>query len=207
MERMTHEKNAWPVNGIAPVLMRGDISKDLTRRENWTFADELVYDQNIDENQFVEFGIPFSGGAPTCGWLETNVVQLLKPNDWFYEESGKVFHLFARCYTGLPWTGALCKVVENEDGSMHTMFETAPSGKRMFYVNIPGGGYSKFHMLYDEESRTYWLLTNEFTDSMNKMDTIPDNKRSGYDRSRLVLYYSYNCFDWLLQVLLLPAET
>ena len=132
--------------------------------------------------------------------------KLLKQDDWFYDESGKVFHIFARCYTGLPWTGAMCKVVENEDGSMHTMFETAPSGKRMFYVNIPGAGYSKFHMLYDEESKTYWLLTNEFTDSMNKMEKIPAEKHAGYDRSRLVLYYSYNCFDWLFAGVVTAGE-
>ncbi|MCD8069251.1 MAG: hypothetical protein LUE87_10280 [Lachnospiraceae bacterium] len=198
MERMTHERCAWPVDGIAPVLMRGRLDRDLTERENWTFAAELIYEQNIDENQVLEFGIPFEkGGGLTRGWLETNVVQLLKEDDWFYDESGKVFYLFARCYTGLPWTGAMCRVIEKEDGSMHTEFVTAPSGKRMFYVNIPGGGASKFHILYDGESKTYWLLTNDFTDSMNRREKIPGQKIPGYDRSRLVLYYSCNCFDWL----------
>ena len=106
-------------------------------------------------------------------------------------------HLFMRVFTGLPWTGGLLKVVEKDDGTMETMFETAPSGKRVALINIPGGGESKFHILYDEQTRTYWLLTNEFTDRMVDFNQWTVNQFKGYDRSRLVLYYSYNCFDWI----------
>lgn len=204
MERMTHENNHWPVGGIAPVLMRAHCHEDLTERSAWTFASELVFDQHIDEAQISEFGLPLTSHEPEkhmtrhpSGWLETNVVQLKKENDWFYDPTGRTFHLFMRGWTGLPWTGALAKVVERDDGSMETLFETAPSGKRMVFINIPGGGHSKFHMLYDEQTRTYWLLTNQCVDSMVDVRQMTHDQRSGYDRSRLVLYYSFNCFDWL----------
>ncbi len=205
MEKMTHEKKYWSIGSIAPILMRARVTDDLLRRESWTFASELVFDQNFDENEMDNFGIPFypripggyHAGSP-LGWLETNVVQLKKEDDWFYDPSGKTFHLFARTWSGGPaWTGALLKVVENDDGTMTTMFETAPSGKKMVFINIPGGGWSKFHILYDEKTKTYWLLTNEFTDTMRNLNKVPDDERNGIGRNRLVLYYSFNCFDWI----------
>lgn len=207
MERMTHQNVGWPVCGIAPVLMRANINDDLTKRENWTFASELVFEQNVVDSSLVEFGLPFHKATDRCGWLETNVVRLKKENDFFYDKTGKTLHLFMRSFTGLPWTGALLKVIEKDDGSMETMFETAPSGKRMTFINIPGGGESKFHILYDEKTRTYWLLTNQFTDRMVDLDKWTYNQRHGYDRSRLALYYSYNCFDWLFAGVVTAGKT
>ncbi len=214
MEHMTHERVVWPMCGIAPVLMRGNIHDDLTKRENWTFASEVVFEEAIKDEQLGDFGLPFYKKSEPgymhkthCGWLETNVVRLKKENDWFYDETGKTLHLFMRVFTGLPWTGGLLKVVEKDDGTMETMFETAPSGKRMALINIPGGGESKFHILYDEQTRTYWLLTNEFTDRMVDFNRWSVNQYKGYDRSRLVLYYSYNCFDWIFAGVVAAGKT
>lgn len=204
MERETDQCHGWPVCSIAPILMRGKITDDLTRRENWTFASELVFKENIDENNLPEFGIPFYPNIPggymagtPMGWLETNVVQLLKPNDWFYDPTGKTLHLFMRTWTGATWMGAMIKVVEHDDGTMETMFEHAPSGKRMVFIPIPGGGSSKFHILYDEKTKTYWLLGSQFTDSMVNFNEMTYHQWRGYDRYRLALYYSINCFDWI----------
>ena len=214
MERMTHQRVGWPVGGIAPILMRANVHDDLTKRESWTFASELVFDQNIDENGITEWGIPFYpqsgrgyGRNTPLGWLETNVVQLLKPNDLLYDPTGKTFHLFMRTWTGLSWTGAVIKVIEQDDGSMLTQFEYAPSGKRLLYTPIPGGGQSKFHILYDDKTRTYWLLANQFVDSMVNMDSMTRHQQRGYDRSRLVLHYSYNCFDWLFAGVVAAGDT
>ena len=214
MERMTHQKNGWPVGSIAPILMRGNIHSDLTKRENWTFASELVFDQEISPNALTDFGSPFYPDIPggymagiPSGWLEANVVQLKKENDWFFDPTGHTFHIFLRCWTGLPWSGAFIKVVEHEDGSMETMFETAPSGQRIVFTSIPGGGQSKFHILYDEQTRLYWLLSNQFTDSMADFNRMTPNERNGYDRSRLVLHYSCNCFDWIFAGVVTAGKT
>lgn len=215
MEKMTHEKKFWSIGSIAPILMRAKVTDDLMKRESWTFASELVYDQNFDENEMDNFGIPFypciSGGyhaGSPLGWLETNVVQLKKEDDWLYDPTGKTLHLFARTWSGGPaWTGALLKVVENDDGTMTTMFETAPTGKKLVFINIPGGGWSKFHMLYDDKSRTYWLLTNEFTNTMLNLNNLGNDERNGIGRNRLVLYYSYNCFDWIFGGVVATGKT
>jgi hypothetical protein len=212
MERVTRH-DGWSVCAIAPVLMRANIHDDLTKRESWTFASELVFEKEVNEDCLKEFGIPFyprtKGGYGTehMGWLETNVVQLMKANDWFYDKTGKTFHLFMRAWTGLDWTGAILKVTENEDGSMITCFEYAPSGKRLIYTYIPGGGQSKFHILYDEKTKTYWLLSNQFIDGMVNFNKMTYHEQRGYDRSRLVLHYSYNCFDWLFAGVVSAGKT
>ena len=206
-ERETDHSHGWPMDGNAPVLMRGNVQDDLTKRENWTFASKLVFNREIDEDQIPEWGIPFQPSAARVGWLETNVVQLLKPDDVFFDPTGHTFHLFMRTSTGHSWTGAILKVVEKEDGSMETLFEHAPSGKRMVFTHIPGGGCSKFHLLFDDKTRTYWLLTNQFTDSMADQRRMSANESAGYDRSRLALYYSYNCFDWLFAGIVACGKT
>ena len=206
-EHETDLSHSWPMDGIAPVLMRGNINDDLTKRKNWTFASELVFNREVDEDQIPEFGIPFRPNGPRVGWLETQVVQLLKEDDVFYDPTGHTFHLFMRTSTGRPWVGAILKVVEKEDGTMETMFETAPSGKRMIFTHIPGGGESKFHIIYDEKTKTYWLLTNQFMNSMLDLNKLTSRQAHGYDRSRLVLYYSYNCFDWLFAGVVSTGKT
>lgn len=214
-EKMVNENKFWPIGAIAPILMRGKVTDDLMQKENWTFASELVYEQEFKEEDFDDFGVPFypripggyHAGSP-LGWLETNVVQLKKEDDWLYDPTGKTLHLFARTWSGGPaWMGALLKVVENDDGTMTTMFETAPSGKKLVFIPIPGGGWSKFHMMYDEPTKTYWLLTNEFPNSMVNLNKMDDDYRNGYGRNRLVLYYSYNCFDWLFGGVVATGKT
>ncbi|HPY42903.1 MAG TPA: sialidase family protein [Clostridia bacterium] len=206
-ERETDLSHDWPMDGIAPILMRGCIHDDLTKRENWTFASELVFNREVDEAQISEFGIPFRANGPRVGWLEAQVVQLLKEDDIFYDPSGHTFHLFLRTSAGRPWLGAILKVVEKSDGTMETMFETAPSGKRMIFIHIPGGGESKFHIIYDKITKTYWLITNQFINSMLDINKLTTRQAHGYDRSRLVLYYSYNCFDWMFAGVVTTGKT
>ncbi len=206
-EHETDLSHSWPMDGIAPVLLRGDVRRDLTKRENWTFASELVFNREISEDGILEFGIPFRQNGPKVGWLETQVVQLLKEDDVFFDPTGHTFHLFMRTSTGRPWVGAILKVLEKEDGTMETMFETAPSGKRMIFTCIPGGGESKFHIIYDEKTKTYWMITNQFINTMLDLNKLTARQAHGYDRSRLVLYYSYNCFDWIFAGVVAVGKT
>jgi hypothetical protein len=211
MERVKYDTKAhWKVKVLAPVLMRGKVEDDLTKPENWTFANEIAYCDLLSDDKLNYFGIPFykcdedkttdigyGRKVAPCGWLETNVVQFKDPRHIWYDEKGKTFHLFARTHTG--WTGhaALLKVVEKDDGSMETMVEKVPSGKDVIFVNMPGG-QMKFHILYDEVTKLYWLLGSQSTDSMvslahmgkDRFD-IPNN-----ERHRLVLHFSKNCIDW-----------
>ncbi len=219
MERRTSTENkAWPVGALAPVLLRAKEDADLTRRESWTFASELVFSDLVpgykqNEPALEYFGVPFfRQGYPDrepvattpkrrtmspMGWLETNVVQITDPNHVWYDPSGHTFHLFARAHTGGTGFAALAKVVEQPDGSMTTQLEHAPSGKTMLLVPMPGG-QMRFHVSHDAKTGLYWLLSSQATDSMTRPDRLPAERYDlpNNERHRLVLHFSKNMVDW-----------
>lgn len=207
---------AWQVANIAPILMRGRIGDDLTRPENWTFASELVFCDEIRQDELDTFGVPFYDCPPPrgcnadgvkgrdcapIGWLETNVVQFTDSNHYWCDPSGRTFHLWMRAHTGGTGLACIAKVVEQGDrpgtGPMVTCFESVPSGKRVLYVPCPGG-QMKFHILFDEEMRLFWLLSTQATDSMTRADRLPPGRFNlpNNERRRLQLHFSRNCIDW-----------
>ena len=212
--RMTRDILVWPVGEMAPVLMRAAADTDLTRRESWTFASELsfrdVIPQSETEPAIDFFGVPFypcpypvgstvalGRNCAPIGWLETNVVQLVDPDHYWYDSAGRTFHLWMRAHTGITGLAAICKVIEGEGGDMTTTLETAPSGRKMLYVPCPGG-QMRFHILYDEPTKLYWLLSTQATDSMTRADRLPPDRFNlpNNERRRLQLHFSRNCIDW-----------
>lgn len=216
--RVGSENKAWAVGSLAPVLMRAKEDADLTQRESWTFASELVfsdliagYKQNEPALEF--FGVPFfKQGYPDrhvvatepkrrtnspMGWLETNVVQITDPDHLWYDPSGHTFHLFMRAHTAGTGYAALAKVIEQPDGSMRTQLESAPSGKKMLFLPMPGG-QMRFHISYDAKTKLYWLLGSQATDSMTRPDRLPAERYDlpNNERHRLVLHFSKNMVDW-----------
>ena len=120
-------------------------------------------------------------------------------------------------YGAVPHTGgtgyaAIAKVVEKGSqpgtGKMEVMLESAPSGKKMLYIHCPGG-QMKFHVLYDEETERYWLLSSQATDSMTKPAQLPDNRYGlpNNERHRLVLHFSKNMVDWIFAGVVAIGET
>jgi len=224
MERYTGGRIAW--SELAPVLLRGRLDADLTRAGNWTFASELVFRDTYPDGNQDFFGIPFfhapyprgSEAAPgrhmaPSGWLETNVVQFTDPDHFWHDPSGKTFHLWMRAHTGGTGYACIAKVVEQGDepgtGAMTTMLEKAPSGKTMLYAPCPGG-QMKFHVLYDEPTKLYWLLSTQATDSMIRPDRMPADRYNlpNNERRRLQLHFSKNMIDWCFAGLVAvgPAE-
>lgn len=216
--RVPSENKAWAVGSLAPVLMRAREDADLTKRENWTFASELVFSDLIpgykqNEPALEMFGVPFfKQGYPErapvattpkrrtmspMGWLETNVVQITDPNHVWFDASGHTFHLFMRAHTGGTGYAALAKVVEQADGSMKTQLEHAPSGQTMLFLPMPGG-QMRFHVNYDARTKLYWLLSSQATDSMTRPDRLPDERYDlpNNERHRLVIHFSKNMVDW-----------
>ena len=212
--RVTNNINSWPVGELAPVLLRAKIDSDLTKRESWTFASILSFHDtipNLELDPAIDFfGVPFypaaypKGSLPApkrnsapIGWLETNVVQIHDPNHYWYDSTGHTFHLFARAHTGGTGYAALAKVVENSDGSMTTMLEKVPSGKTALFLPMPGG-QMRFHILYDEPTKLYWLLSSQATDSMTRAEKLPEDRFNlpNNERHRLQLHFSKNMVDW-----------
>ena len=231
-KRTTFDVETWYVGELAPVLMRGDIQDDLTKRENWTFASELSFRDvipNVEKDPAIDyFGIPFfeapyprgSNQAPgrnmaPIGWLETNVVRFHDPDHIWHDPEGKTFHLFMRAHTGMTGYAAMAKVVEQGapgsapgTGEMKTTLEKAPSGKKMLYLPMPGG-QMKFHVCYDEKTELYWLLSTQATDSMTKPKALPDDRYNlpNNERRRLQLHFSKNMVDWRFAGLVTVSPT
>lgn len=216
--RVTEEAKGWGVGELAPVLMRGRIGEDLTKKENWTFASELSFRDVMPSmetgTEMDYFGVPFfesnfpnttftaprRGSAPV-GWLETNVVQFSDPNHIWYDERQQTFHLWMRAHTGGTGYACIAKVVEQGDtrgtGAMITSLEKVPSGKTILYVPCPGG-QMKFHVLYDKKTELYWLLSTQSTDSMTEPMKMPADRYNlpNNERRRLQLHFSKNMVDW-----------
>ncbi len=215
MERRTRfEIKGWYVGDMAPVLMRGRLGDDLTQRENWTFASELSFYEVKGETTEGAFGVPFYAADPVhgvmvtpdrhcnpMGWLETNVVQFTDPDHLWCDPSGRTLHLWMRAHTGGIGYACIAKVIEEGDepgtGPMKTMLEQAPSGKDILYVPCPGG-QMKFHVLYDDTTKLYWLLSTQAVDSMIRPDRMPADRYNlpNNERRRLQLHFSKNMMDW-----------
>lgn len=208
---------------MAPVLMRASVDADLTDPQSWTFASELPFQDVIqgyrENNMDLKYvGIPFFAQSypertdlghrrkmAPIGWLEANVVQFKDPTHYWYDPAGKTFHLFMRMHTGGTGYAALAKVVENDDGTMTTMLEKAPSGQDVLFLPFPGG-QMRFHVLYDEKTKLYWMVGSQATDSMRRIEDLQSDR---YDlplneRHRMVLYFSKNMVDWVFAGLITP---
>lgn len=224
--RVSNHINAWPVGELAPVLMRARVGDDLMRRESWTFASEMSFQEALPSGKDGEpnidfFGAPFYSSnypdgfmaAPRrksapLGWLETNVVQFNDPNHVWHDPKGRTFHLWARAHTGGTGYAAVAKVVEHEDGRMTTQLETMPSGRKVLFVPCPGG-QMRFHVLYDDATKLYWLLSSQTTDSMTRADALPPERYNlpNNERHRLQLHFSRNMIDWCFAGLVAVGNT
>ena len=201
----------WAVSVLAPVVMSADVNDDLTRRDSWTFSNRLSYREAVEKAGKPHLiGVPFFNPGHTAprnimdkrnmappGWLETNIVQFTDPDHVWHDPKGKTFHLWMRAHTGTTNLAAIAKAVEADDGSITVSLENAPSGEPMLFIPCPGG-QMRFHILYDETTKLFWLLSSQATDSMTRPDRLgPDRfNLPNNERHRLVLHFSKNCVDW-----------
>ena len=221
MERvMPHGGNPWPVSACMPVLMRAPVDADLTLRESWTFARSMTFEQAVNAGNLDWFGVPFypeeetahypapNRGCAPIGWLETNVVKILDPSHYWHDPTGSTFHLFARAHTGGTGYCAVMKAVERADGTIDTMCETVPSGRRSALLPMPGG-QMRFHLIYDEPTKLYWLLSSQATDSMTRAELLGPDRYNlpNNERHRLQLHFSRNCVDWCFAGIVAIGET
>lgn len=216
-ERRNREIEAWGPSEKALVLLRARVEADLTKPEAWTFSSELVFADVVPGVRTNEVNLPFVGipffkqdypnrapvstsprrTMPPIGWVEPAVVQVMDSDHYWHDPSGHTFHVIARAHTGGTGFACFTKVVENDDGTMTMSLEHAPSGQTMMYVPFPGG-QMRFHLLYDDKTKLYWLLGSQATDSMRRADRLPaDRFDLPYnERHRLVLHFSRNLVDW-----------
>lgn len=134
------------------------------------------------------------------GWLEANIVQITDPKHYWYDPSGKTFHLLMRANTGATGYACLMKAVERSvDGKdvITVECEKNPSGKRVVFLPFPGG-QMKFYMKYDDKTNLYWLASSQARDSMTRIEYLSEDRFNVPcdERDRLVLHFSKNLVDW-----------
>ena len=191
----------WP--GVAPVLMSARIEDNLLNKKSWTFSNHLVFHENI--NYPTNIGTPFyplrdCNNELSCGdpcWLESHVVRIYDPAHNFYDPEDKTVYLLMRAHTGMTNIGAIARGEEAEDGSLSLSIAKSPIGSPMIFIPLPGG-QMKFHIVYDEKTKFYWLLSTQSTDSMTRPHLLPDDRYGLPDneRQKLQLHFSKNLFDW-----------
>jgi hypothetical protein len=200
----------FPTHIFAPVVLSARTSDDLTRPEAWTFSNALSFqDVTKQHGEPNLIGVPFYSpgrykhptsfrGMAQIGWGETNLVQITDPENIWFDPNGCTFHLLSRAVTGRTNLACLAKAVASEDGSKITVgLQEAPSGDPMLYVPLPGGQVS-FHIVYDEPTRLFWMISSQATDSMKRVELLPPKRYNmpNQERHRLVLHFSRNCIDW-----------
>lgn len=201
----------WSVSVLAPVVMSARVTDNLLDKESWTFSNKLSYRDYIAEyGEPNLLGVPFFNPGRTApdhkkdvrgmappGWLETNIVAFTDPDHIWHDPENRTFYLWMRAHTGASNMACIAKVTEDESGALTVSAAKAPSGKPLLYVSCPGG-QMKFHILYDEATELFWLLSSQSTDSMTDPTKLPDNRYNlpNNERHRLVLHFSKNCVDW-----------
>lgn len=210
MERVTDPAfQGWTVSVLAPVVMSAKVTGDLTRRAAWVFSSELSFRDALSQAGRPSLvGVPFFAVGPTggersrtmqpIGWLETNIVQFLDPRHIWHDPTGRTYHLWMRAHTGSTNLACIAKAVESGDGAgIRVSVEKVPSGEPVLYVPCLGG-HLKFHILWDEQTRLFWLLSSQATDSMTAPQKLPADRYGlpNNERHRLALHFSSNCMDW-----------
>lgn len=240
MECVTKEKEEFPYwcpNVLAPVVLRGKLGTDLTKKENWLFSQKVTFRDFIPDDKALEwFGVPFFDSplnhpedvfvnatdyrslsesqrqnmaftTHPMGWLETNLVEIVDPKHYWYDPEGKTFLLFMRAHTGGSGYCCVAKAVDEGD-EIKIEPLTNPSGKKVLFLPMPGG-QMKFYVKFDPETNLYWLLSTQATDTMCRVELL-DSERYNIpcdERERLTLHYSKNMVDWVFAGLVSKGES
>ena len=175
-EKWVSDGHPWP--GVGPVLMQAKVDDDLTEASSWKFSDLYNPDEDMEASR--PSGIPLTDPGK-AGILETNVIRVYDEKSPFYDPSGKSVVLMMRASVGLPDIGVMMRGVEKPDGSL-AVEKLTKNGREMYFAHIPGADL-KFYVVYDPESRLYWLLHSQMDGRMNY-------------RRRLALSYSPDLLKW-----------
>ncbi|MBA7581636.1 hypothetical protein ES708_23544 [subsurface metagenome] len=219
MNKITERVRPADRGFYAPVVFSARIGEDWTQPDAWTLSNVYTYHDAVSDAEEPNLvGIPFypygfhsdrkEDRRPMygIGWWEPNIVQITDPEHIWYDPEGRTFQIFQRAPVGKTNIAALCRVTEARDGSLTVSLQYAPSGEPMVFIPFPGG-HGMFNMQYDEQTKLYWLLSQQSYDSMKKIDLFnPKRWNLGHhERHRFALHFSKNCVDWCFAGLLANA--
>ena len=179
--------------GGDPLLMSANVNADLTKRESWTFSNLVKFE---DAGAFQNTSpIWFSANC----WLESSVLRVYDPKNSFYDPEDMTVLVLLRV-DGTEHYGALLIGKENADGSLTLAPWQRQDGTKAVFFPFPGG-HMKFHIVYDEQDRFYWMTASVVEFSTTQQVVGPKERRV------LGLYASRNLFDWHLTGIVSAGET
>ncbi len=206
----------------AAVILRAPAGSNLMNAKKWDVLEPAVaFRDLLPEAGLDHFGVPFyrvphpdrgesiahRRWAEKMGWHDAHLVQINDPAHYWHDPKGRSFHLLAVADAHRSNLAVLAKITEDPEGKMSLGWETTPAGKKQVFLPLPGGNM-KFHILYDEGSKLYWLVSNQMADSMTRADKLPGTREGlpcDEDR-RLQLHFSKNLVDWSFAGLIYEAR-
>ncbi len=183
-------KDHWA--GGDPLLMSANEDDDLTRRSAWTFSNLVKFEETA---KFVN-NTPIQFDA-NC-WLESSVVRVYDPKSRFHDPADRSVLLFLRV-NGCEHYAAMLVGRETEDGSLTLETWKREDGSPVIFFPFPGG-HMKFHIVYDEQDKVYWMAASHV--EISTAYGPPKNR----ERRALGLYCSGNLFDWQLAGIVAAGE-
>ena len=132
-------------------------------------------------------------------WMESSVVQVYDPRSCYYDPEDRSVLLFLRV-NGPSHYAAVLRGREAPDGSLRLETLRRKDGTPEIFFPFPGG-HMKFHIVYDDKERFYWMVASHVEHST----TFPIQEHM--ERRMLGLYASWNLFDWQLTGIVAAGET
>ncbi len=185
-------ENAYKVK---PVVMTAAVNADLTNAASWTCVEGKTFAEEFGNpyanNKFEYFGLPYEAkDARTIGWSD---LKLFEVNDTYdMRGAGSVYGYLTLNNAGYNYAAMVKVDTDNHELTYFTNTTTNTITNEEVtvreVVTILPGGNNGFDVMYDSNSKMYWLVTTENVDTVNKADK---------SASKVSLYYSSNAYDWI----------
>ncbi|MGD9873914.1 MAG: sialidase family protein [Kiritimatiellia bacterium] len=164
---------------LSAVFMRAARGTNLTSPKQWTVVETRTLPGRSDE--------PL--------WRDAHVVRITDPDHVLHSADAGSSQLIFRAH-GLGGR-AMMAIAADQDGVLK--MEPARKQDQDFTFFPFPGGHARFQILFDAETKLYWLISRQTRNSMS-------NRRAP-EPLRHQLHFSGNLFDWNFAGLLQPNET
>jgi hypothetical protein len=179
------DKLYWAVGGATAIC--GDLTMDLMDPRAWRSSNRVAFPkipERLRSNRYPPekrtWPIQWAGDL----WLEPNVVNV----------NGRL-RLLLRCVIDEYATASIGGICDLTDDGQDLKLQFTQ------FAALPGA-QNKFFIMYDEESKLFWMLSNMPTDSQGFFVDREALLRIGYhggpgnERRILMLYYSRDALNW-----------
>ncbi|MDA0578138.1 MAG: sialidase family protein [Verrucomicrobia bacterium] len=188
---------------LAPVLLRAPEGFNLTVSKSWTWSETGPTFANSEtepapglpmfESTPASPAAPASARPPTVpppGWTYPHVVTIPDARHAWHDHAGSLAHLIFSVPSPKGNAAVIARYRADADGT------TRASGRPLWF-SLPGG-QRRFHMVWDPESRQYWLLSTHARGSLLQQHPAPGASSSAASARPQLLQLSYadNLVDW-----------